>query len=97
MTASETPAVFTLSPAEAGELIGKTGNWMKDKARAGTIPCTRIGLTIRFTPAQVAEIVRMHEQRPRAVLVPRVPVRRRAAADAPVLEARTPRRKRPAA
>jgi len=95
---TEAPAVFTLSSADAGELIGKTENWMKEKARAGTIPCTRIGRTIRFTPQQVAEIVRMHEQKPRQPALPgRAPARHQAADGVPVLEARTPRRKRAAA
>lgn len=90
-------APVTYDAEKAGELIGQTANWMKEKARAGLIPHTRIGQKIRFTPQHLAEIIRAGEPKRRPVLVPRVPARRKAAGDAPVLEARTPRRKQSAA
>ena len=96
---SET-AVITYSPAEAGGLIGQTENWMKEKARAGLIPHSRIGRAIRFTPRQLAEIVRAGEQRPRPHPASRPPARRKDDAsptDGALLEAKPPRRKRNAA
>jgi excisionase family DNA binding protein len=91
------PFVVTLSPSEAGALLGQSENWMLEKARAGKIPCTRPGRKIRFTPQHVAEIARMFEKRPKApVLASRAPARSRSSSstDAPALEARPPRRKR---
>jgi hypothetical protein len=93
-----TPLVVTLGPQDAGALLGQSANWMLEKARAGTIPCTRLGRKIRFTPHHVAEIARMFEQKPRRPALPaRAPARRAAADGVPVLEARTPRRKQHAA
>jgi hypothetical protein len=71
---------------------------MKKEARAGRIPCTRVGSGYLWTPAHLAEILRDGEQRPQAVLVPRTPRRKvAAAANAPMLQAKQPRRKRKAA
>lgn len=83
---------------KAGEIIGQSANWMKVHARRGDIPYTRVGRIMRWTPQQIAEILRNGAQKPRPVLVPRTPARRRAAdAGASALQARTPRRKRDAA
>lgn len=88
---------LTFDAATAGESIGRSANWMKTQARAGKIPYTRIGREMRWTPQQLAEIIRAGDRRPRPVLVARTPSRRRQPGAPPVLEARTPRRKRPAA
>lgn len=84
---------------EAGALIGRSGDWMKKQARAGKIPYSRVGQSMRWTPDHIREILRAGEQRPRAVLASRPPVRRQAAASsaAPALKARNPPRKRSAA
>jgi hypothetical protein len=71
---------------------------MKRQARNGKYPHTRVGQTIRFTPAHIREILRLGEQRPQAQLAARAPKRKRAAAsEAPALKAKTPPRKRKAA
>lgn len=44
-------------PEIAGPKVGKSANWMKENARAGRIPCHRVGRTIMFTPSDVAEII----------------------------------------
>jgi hypothetical protein len=85
---------------EAGKLLGKSGDWMKKQGRAGRIPFSRVGQSMRWTPDHIREILRAGEQRPRtpAALIPRSPARRRAAdaADAavPALRAKIPPRKR---
>lgn len=81
----------------AGALIGRTGNWMKTQARAGKIPFTRVGRSMRWTPQHLSEILRAGEQKPRAGLVARAPARKRPAAGTQKLQAKTPQRKRSAA
>jgi hypothetical protein len=83
---------------EAGEKLGRSADWMKKQARAGKIPFTRVGQSMRWTPAHIREILRGGEQRPQAALTARTPKRKQAAAGgAPALQARTPPRKRKAA
>lgn len=89
----------TYSPAEAGAMVGQTENWMKTKARKRLIPCTRPGRAIRFTPSDVAEILRMFRQPAQvpAHLVPSAPGRLKPAAAAPAvrqLQSRPPKRLR---
>lgn len=45
------------TPEEAAPKVRRTPYWLKDKARKGKIPFHRIGTTILFTPADVAEII----------------------------------------
>lgn len=45
------------TPEVAAPKVGKSPNWLKEKARAGEIPYHRIGRTIMFTPGDVAEII----------------------------------------
>lgn len=92
---TEPPVIITYDAAEGGALIKKTANWMLEHARAGTIPHSRIGQTIVFTPHHLAEIIRMFEKRPAAQLASRTPARRKSAAGGDVvsLKAKTPRRK----
>lgn len=83
---------------EAGKIVRQTANWMSTHARAGTIPFTRIGRKVLWTPEQLREIGRNGAQKPKPVLVPRTPARRRQAdAAAATLKAKPPRRKRDAA
>lgn len=92
---SEEPVSYDAETA--GPLIGQTANWMKTQARAGKIPFTRVGRQMRWTPQHLSEILRAGEQKPRAALVARAPARKRAAAGAQKLQAKTPQRKRSAA
>lgn len=94
------PALY--SPEQAAEWFPrKTANWLKARARAGVIPCTRMGRTIMFSEADLAEIARMGQQRPKAVQISgRTPPRKQAAPASggePVLKAKVPPRKRKAA
>lgn len=85
----------TYSAAEAGAIIGKSENWMKTQARAGKIPFSRMGRTMRWTPQHLSEILRAGESKPQHVLVPRTPARRRQHAEAAAaLQAKQPRRRR---
>lgn len=96
MTAAQEP--FSYDAEEAGAFLGHSADWMKKQARAGNIPCTRVGQSMRWTPEHIREILRMGEQRPQAVLVSRTPRRKKAAdATAKALQAKTPPRKRGAA
>ncbi|MFC9847902.1 helix-turn-helix domain-containing protein [Streptomyces sp. NPDC060223] len=52
-------------PDEIAEALGCSAWWVKDRARRGLIPHTRVGRAYRFTAAHLAEIVRLHEERPR--------------------------------
>ncbi|WP_370880831.1 DNA-binding protein [Streptomyces africanus] len=47
------------------EALGCSAWWVKDRARRGLIPHTRVGRAYRFTAAHLAEIVRLHEERPK--------------------------------
>ncbi|MDO0913028.1 helix-turn-helix domain-containing protein [Streptomyces sp. DT2A-34] len=51
-------------PEEIAEALGCSAWWVKDRARRGLIPHTRVGRAYRFTAAHLAEIVRLHEERP---------------------------------
>ncbi|NGO73235.1 helix-turn-helix domain-containing protein [Streptomyces boncukensis] len=88
-------------PEEIAEILGCSAWWVKDRARRRLIPFTRVGRSYRFTGDHLAEIIRMHEDRPAAprqqadpppTLSPRSP----APTPAPVgrLRARPPRRAR---
>ena len=93
-----TAADESYDAAEAGAKVGKSADWMQKQGRAGRIPFTRVGQSMRWTPEHIREILRMGEQKPRAVLVPRTPGRKRAAAEVVTpLRAKTPPRKRGAA
>jgi len=50
------------TPAEAAAILdpsGKTtGYWLLKRARSGLFPCTRVGRSIVFSPANLAEIAR---------------------------------------
>ncbi|MFJ2893877.1 helix-turn-helix domain-containing protein [Streptomyces sp. NPDC087218] len=70
-----TPASAPTSPAEAGlprlyvpeevaAVLGCSAWWVKDRARRRLIPFTRVGRAYRFSDEHLAEIIRMHEERP---------------------------------
>jgi hypothetical protein len=96
VTAAQDP--FSYDADEAGGFLGHSGDWMKKQARAGKIPFTRVGQSMRWTPEHIREILRSGEQRPQAALVAHTPRRKQAAnAAASALRPKTPPRKRGAA
>lgn len=90
----ETPVRYDAE--QAGKIVGRSAYWMKAQARAGKIPHTRVGRSYAWTPAHLNEFLRAGEKKPRPALVPSTPAAKRSAGggQAPVLQARTPRRKR---
>ncbi|MFC8156341.1 helix-turn-helix domain-containing protein [Streptomyces cinereoruber] len=56
-------------PEEVAEALGLSVWWVKDRARQGRIPATRVGNSWRFTAAQYQQIVAAAEQ-PAAVQTP---------------------------
>lgn len=84
----------------AGLVIGKSANWMKTRARAGKIPYTRVGRSMRWTPEHLEEILRDGDQGPQPAPLPstRSMARRTSPhSGASGIQANTPRRKRTAA
>ncbi|MFH8706567.1 helix-turn-helix domain-containing protein [Streptomyces rubrogriseus] len=51
-------------PEEIAEALGCSAWWVKDRARRGLIPHARVGRAYRFTAEHLAEIIRLHEERP---------------------------------
>ncbi|MEV2211106.1 helix-turn-helix domain-containing protein [Streptomyces sp. NPDC050997] len=51
-------------PEEVAAVLGCSAWWIKDRARRRLIPFTRVGRAYRFSGEHLAEIVRMHEERP---------------------------------
>lgn len=92
---SDETVIYTAE--EAAGILKCTANWLKEKARTRKIPFTMVGGGYRWTPAQLAEIVRSREVRPGVHLAPRVPRRQRDDGAVTALRARTPKRKRGAA
>lgn len=90
-------AISSHTADQAAVILKVSANWMRDKARAGVIPCTMVGGSYHFTDEHLRETLRLFERpaAPVPVLVPRVPARRRDAGlpEVPVLQARTPRRR----
>jgi hypothetical protein len=88
------------SPEEAAEILpGKSAYWLKRNAGKGTIPCTRLGRTVMFTPADLSEIARAGARKPQAASSAPVPIagRRKAPEGGRTLKARVPKRKQGAA
>ncbi|WP_254711706.1 helix-turn-helix domain-containing protein [Streptomyces sp. TRM64462] len=90
-------------PEEIADVLGCSAWWVKDRARRSLIPHTRVGRAYRFTAEHLAEIVRMHEERPArnpqspsstAVPTPKPAARQRTETAVPTarLTARPPRR-----
>ncbi len=53
-----------LLPEEVAAVLGCSAWWVKDRARRRLIPFTRVGRAYRFSDDHLAEIIRMHEERP---------------------------------
>ncbi|MFJ6811104.1 helix-turn-helix domain-containing protein [Streptomyces anulatus] len=51
-------------PEEVAAVLGCSVWWVKDRARRRLIPFTRVGRAYRFSDEHLAEIIRMHEERP---------------------------------
>lgn len=70
------------SISEAAEVLNVPFTWLRDKVTARLVPHTRLGRHVRFTEAQLAEIISAGEQpaapEPVAVLLPTGRRRRRA-------------------
>lgn len=49
------PRLYT--PAEAAELLSVKESWLRGKAAARAIPCSLVGKHLRFSAADLAEIV----------------------------------------
>lgn len=98
------------APDEAAEILdpsGKTtGYWLLRRARSGQFPCTQVGRSKVFSPANLAEIARLLNKPSR----PKTPAAtgtsrgrsssargKTADAAAPASHAKTPRRRRGAA
>ncbi|MGW5527945.1 helix-turn-helix domain-containing protein [Streptomyces xanthochromogenes] len=90
-------------PEEVASILGCSVWWVKDRARRRLIPFTRVGRAYRFSGEHLAEIVRMHEERPAvnarrlgvaAAPTRKPPTRHRPDAAVPTvrLKARPPRR-----
>ncbi|HWU09489.1 MAG TPA: helix-turn-helix domain-containing protein [Streptomyces sp.] len=52
------------APEEVAAVLGCSAWWVKDRARRRLIPFTRVGRAYRFSDDHLAEIIRMHEERP---------------------------------
>lgn len=52
--------VSDLNYVHAAHVLGLPVGWLKEKVPAKKIPCTHYGRHVRFTPADIAEIRRMH-------------------------------------
>ncbi|MFD1663237.1 helix-turn-helix domain-containing protein [Streptomyces caeni] len=90
-------------PEEVAAVLGCSAWWVKDRARRRLIPFTRVGRAYRFSDEHLAEIIRMHEERPAvhaqrpvvaAAPTRKSPARHRPDAAVPAvrLQARPPRR-----
>ncbi|MGW1054317.1 helix-turn-helix domain-containing protein [Streptomyces sp. NPDC002521] len=100
-SASALPRLYL--PEEVAEVLGCSAWWVKDRARRRLIPFARVGRAYRFSDEHLAEIIRMHEERPdrnpqrprgMAASAPKPAARQRAEAAVPTvrLKARPPRR-----
>lgn len=58
MPALPAPATKLVGAAEMASILGTPENWVRDKARAGALPCIRCGHYVKFNPAEVLEAVR---------------------------------------
>ncbi|MFF8102561.1 helix-turn-helix domain-containing protein [Streptomyces sp. NPDC016640] len=91
---SDTPAPRLYRPEEIADTLGCSAWWVKDRARRRLIPHTRVGRAYRFTAEHLAEMIRLHEERPAQ------PAQTALGATDPLSEPGTqigsPRRRRPA-
>ncbi|MFF8992710.1 helix-turn-helix domain-containing protein [Streptomyces sp. NPDC014983] len=61
---SDAPPPRLYRPEEIADALGCSAWWVKDRARRRLIPHTRVGRAYRFTAEHLAEIIRLHEERP---------------------------------
>ncbi|KNE83838.1 hypothetical protein ADZ36_02530 [Streptomyces fradiae] len=52
------PARLLHTPEQAAELLQVPASWLRKKAAAGLIPCTRVGRHLRFSTADVETVIR---------------------------------------
>ncbi len=57
------PRLYT--PAEAAQVLRVPESWLRKKAAARVIPCTFVGKHLRFSSADLAEIVEAGARQPR--------------------------------
>lgn len=50
------PELRLYDAKQAGDLLGKTEWWVKEQARRGLIPVTRVGRSVRMSAAQIREV-----------------------------------------
>jgi hypothetical protein len=50
------PELRLYDAEQSGDLLGKTAWWVKDQARRGLIPCTRVGRSVHMSAAQIREV-----------------------------------------
>jgi excisionase family DNA binding protein len=67
-----------LNPEEAAWYLNVRPSWVRDAARAGRLPCIRVGRHMRFTKAMLAQWAALH--RNEAGTAPRLAPNRRTAA-----------------
>ncbi|MET9975263.1 helix-turn-helix domain-containing protein [Streptomyces microflavus] len=63
-TGAEVAPARLYRPDEVAAVLGCSAWWVKDRARRRQIPFARVGRAYRFTAAHLAEIIRLHEERP---------------------------------
>ncbi|MFF0257365.1 helix-turn-helix domain-containing protein [Streptomyces microflavus] len=63
-TGAEVTPARLYRPDEVAAVLGCSAWWVKDRARRRQIPFARVGRAYRFTAAHLAEIIRLHEERP---------------------------------
>ncbi|WP_228452961.1 helix-turn-helix domain-containing protein [Streptomyces alkaliterrae] len=67
-TGGDIPLPRLYRPEEIADALGCSAWWVKDRARRSLLPHTRVGRAYRFTAEHLAEIVRLHEERPKRPL-----------------------------
>lgn len=60
------PELKALTPAEAGEALGKTENWVKEAIRDRRIPFTYVGKSPRLLPRHIRWVLESGELMPLA-------------------------------
>ncbi len=63
------------TPAEAAQILKVRESWLRNKATARVIPCTFVGKHLRFSDADIAEIMRAGERQPATLRRPRARTR----------------------
>ncbi len=46
-------ALGLLTPVQVADLLQVSRDWVYDNAKAGTLPCVKLGKTVRFRPADL--------------------------------------------